>query len=1187
MRRILEMKCTYLALILYYCIILATGDNEAEPANGINILRRVRIQGKVTQEPLMCPLVESMDRELCDTTKNTVDRSLMPEGTVCLVEEESGDVQFIECVDGAWESVSLRRGTSTETGRHKRFIGFLIFLAFSGIVLCVYFCRPRLPPAPTISCPHVPVEFFAERGHRSKIIFWNPITAHGDRTDIFRTQGPPPGSRFSEGHHRITYMVRDRHGRTNHCGFGFNMKVRRCSGIWTYYVPNGRVSCTDGSIYGSTCSYSCYYGYSLQGASTSTCELSGWTSNKPYCAAISCGQPPYVINGRIGCGSVTFGSRCSVYCVTTGYVLQGSSTIECSGNGQWTTPGACHDVTPPTIRCASQMLLHAGPLNEPVIVNWTTPSVTDNSNEPVIFTSDPVPGTIMGVGAHQVIFTAVDRRGNRATCYMSVYVQIIKCSSKQLAVDVSNVTCTYENVYGSVCSVGCSPDYYLEGEANRICLEDSTWSGEQAKCIGFPCSEPPEVANGNFTCDKGYFYQEICTLSCQNGFKPVGPLTITCGITWSPAGSCEDVQSPEFPDGCPPDMTFEALRLGELTYVTFSLPRVTDNSEQPVDIISEPSPGSAFDISTTNVTVSATDVSGNVASCSFRVKVTERSCDMPNFDPATKLLRYHCPHGHQFGATCTMSCPDGTTLSETITCDEMEGGNLTWTHAGSAPPTCLGEVCPKLPDPGNGSLSCEYTTNQKYGPGVQCRATCDPGHVMPKSARDTFVCYNQIGVWSGSAHNCIKTKKPDQVQLAYKMTYNLASCTEDEGKKILATLQRKMILSKVHAVCPEGWNCPMVSDFECIPESGEMRQAEMAYTKLEIAIIVDLGNYDDQSNQNDDIYDSILQDTQTAIIIDDDAGILDLPVVGSPEEFTPPRLIYSCQPGTVFTTSTLSCIDCGVGYTYLNSTQQCAPCPQGTYQDAVTAFSCTKCPEGKTTRVSRATSLDQCIDICPPGSSSISKTGLAPCTPCEVGTYQNSTWGKTCDLCPFGMTTGSAGSVSKDQCQFYNIRLSKHRPQAVVTLPDLRTGTATFMLWLHLPIGSPQQALTLSFNRTDDETQLASITVGHLTIFLGFETSTVVSGVRTRELPAENYSWQRRPEPSLADQTRELIQWTEDQYACSSVNAESIRSSSTRDHISKTFLTATKSFYSPVRCPMRSHYECIVPISSTSSCAHS
>lgn len=47
------------------------------------------------------------------------------------------------------------------------------------------------------------------------------------------------------------------------------------------------------------------------------------------------------------------------------------------------------------------------------------------------------------------------------------------------------------------------------------------------------------MANGNFTCEQGYNYGEICTLTCQKGFLAIPPWTITCDINWSPAGHCQ------------------------------------------------------------------------------------------------------------------------------------------------------------------------------------------------------------------------------------------------------------------------------------------------------------------------------------------------------------------------------------------------------------------------------------------------------------------------------------------------------------------------------------------------------------------------------------------------------------------------------------------------------------------------
>ncbi|KAK7002604.1 sushi von Willebrand factor type A EGF and pentraxin domain-containing protein 1 [Biomphalaria glabrata] len=1074
---------------------MVTTQTMPEKVNGFTVTARVVTKDRSSPEGEhpMCPLEVSMDQEMCDTVAVGVDRSLMPEGTVCIHTTDNSEAPIIvRCVRGTWESENHLDPSATriDSDREKRALGSFRFVVPATNVKCLFLCQPAPFPQLSVSCPIVPTEIYTDKGNTHATVTWGRVTSQGIRPVVARTQGNAPESSFSEGQHWITYMVKDTFGQTRTCSFGFNVRVRRCSDWHTYYLPNGVISCTNSNIYGSTCRYSCFSGYTLLGSNSSTCEQTGWTDTKPSCSAISCGQPPRVVNGRVNCGNLGYRAQCHIFCNTSGYILQGSSKVECQDNGQWTSPGVCTDVTPPTFKCTPQMLVNAGPLKQPAQVDWPMPAAPDNSNGVVSVTSDPVSGTVLAVGVHQVTFTSVDSSGNKATCFMSVYVQVVKCSSSQLAERFSEVSCSQENIYGSDCRVNCSDNYYLEGEGHRYCLENGSWSGQQAKCLGLPCQEPPEVANGNFTCEQGYNYGEICTLTCQKGFLAIPPWTITCDINWSTAGHCQDVESPDFPDGCPPDMTLNASRLGELTLASFQLPHVTDNSGQPLDVSSEPLPGSAFDLGVTNVTVTAQDPSGNMATCTFYVKVAERSCDPPNFDPIRKFLRYNCPNGHQFGATCSLSCPNGTELADTITCDEASTGQLQWTTAGNATPSCPDEVCPPLPHPEHGYLECETAITRKRGPLEKCRVKCNAGYSLFKTAKDFVQCFTNIGRWSGTVSKCIQNKNPDKVEVYFKALYNFPKCTKDEANLKMGLLEKNLFKSKLYEVCPIGVNCPVTLTSFCRVSSGIKGQAE-SVADLEVTLVIDLGAFD-ETFLGQNLYNELELSTQNAVTIADDDGLFDIPGAGAPVSFTLPRLNFSCSGGRVFTSATYSCVVCGPGYRYKNETLECEVCSVGTYQDALMAFTCSKCPAGTTTIKSAATSSDLCIEICSPGSMSTQKTGLAPCSPCDVGTYQNESMAKSCVVCPFGMTTLSNGSVSVAECQFFNIRLAKDRPVADVTLPTLTSGSATFMMWVHLPVLNPTMSLTFNLDPSVDQTGSAYFTIGHVKLYLDLEETSLI-----------------------------------------------------------------------------------------------
>ena len=90
------------------------------------------------------------------------------------------------------------------------------------------------------------------------------------------------------------------------------------------------------------------------------------------------------------------------------------------------------------------------------------------------------------------------------------------------------------------------------------------------------------------------------------------------------------------------------------------------------------------------------------------------------------------------------------------------------------------------------------------------------------------------------------------------------------------------------------------------------------------------------------------------------------------------------------------------------TTQKCASCPVGYYQDEQGHAACKKCPIGHTTLTTGVRLKYDCIKQCSPGS--FSENGMEPCIPCPNGMYSTDTGSTSCfscndeekkKLCPF------------------------------------------------------------------------------------------------------------------------------------------------------------------------------------------
>lgn len=114
----------------------------------------------------------------------------------------------------------------------------------------------------------------------------------------------------------------------------------------------------------------------------------------------------------------------------------------------------------------------------------------------------------------------------------------------------------------------------------------------------------------------------VVTCSPASGsFFPVGTTTVTCtgtGDTCSFTVTVQDTQPPSIT--CPSNVTVVGTPGDPGAVVTFPPPTASDNCPG-VTVVCSPASGSTFPVGTTTVTCTATDASGNTATCSFTVSV--------------------------------------------------------------------------------------------------------------------------------------------------------------------------------------------------------------------------------------------------------------------------------------------------------------------------------------------------------------------------------------------------------------------------------------------------------------------------------------------------------------------------------------------------------------------------------------
>lgn len=121
------------------------------------------------------------------------------------------------------------------------------------------------------------------------------------------------------------------------------------------------------------------------------------------------------------------------------------------------------------------------------------------------------------------------------------------------------------------------------------------------------------------------------------------------------------------------------------------------------------------------------------------------------------------------------------------------------------------------------------------------------------------------------------------------------------------------------------------------------------------------------------------------------------------------------------------CFPCPYGQYYSATLGSCVGCPRNTYSDKVDISSvdqCTACPANYYTYSAGSNKASSCLAGCqyfndPSGVTSsglVSQNGLAPCRQCPAGQYSNYTQGR-CVSCPQGTMTNGPGAKSISECQ--------------------------------------------------------------------------------------------------------------------------------------------------------------------------
>ncbi|XP_078327154.1 E-selectin-like isoform X2 [Crassostrea virginica] len=250
----------------------------------------------------------------------------------------------------------------------------------------------------------------------------------------------------------------------------------------------------------------------------------------------------------------------------------------------------------------------------------------------------------------------------------------------------------------------------------------------------------------------------ICTFTCNSNGKELsrmcengvwtGPKCKTVRVKrfWGRRRRRYSPPPPPPPDttpptiSCPANIPVTADPLQTSAVVTWTEPTAYDTKDGTLGTTRNgPAPGSQFSEGSTNISYSARDSAGNVASCSFSVILTVVRCPAPSYPGS-----FSCTSGsaYLYGVVCSFDCPSvGYELigQSSVTC-------LSSAHWSDSIPTCQRVNCGDPGSPRNGS---SVVTGSRYQDTVTY--ACNTGYNITGDVTRTCLATR---LWSGALPTC-------------------------------------------------------------------------------------------------------------------------------------------------------------------------------------------------------------------------------------------------------------------------------------------------------------------------------------------------------------------------------------------------------------------------------------------------
>ncbi len=291
-------------------------------------------------------------------------------------------------------------------------------------------------------------------------------------------------------------------------------------------------------------------------------------------ASDNCGTPAVTQSPAPGT-ALGLGSHTITLTATDGASLQASCTF----------PVTVSDTIPPSITCPTDQSRSAGASCQYVLEDFTGMATASDNCGTLALMQSPLPGAVLGLGAHTITLVASDGLNPPATCTLTVTVGDATPPS---------ITCPTNQSR----SAGASCQYVLENFTGLATASDN-------------CGTPAVTQSPVPGTLLGLGLHTI-TLTATDGAS----LTADCTFTVTVSDTTDPVIS-----GCPGNISVNAAADSCSAVVTWTPPTALDNCDSNLTVTSTHNPGDTFPSGTTTVTYTFTDDANNSATCAFDVVV--------------------------------------------------------------------------------------------------------------------------------------------------------------------------------------------------------------------------------------------------------------------------------------------------------------------------------------------------------------------------------------------------------------------------------------------------------------------------------------------------------------------------------------------------------------------------------------